>query len=153
MDAVCWRCGDVTLERAPAKRSGGRETFSCPRCRRQYARAPGKDLTDHWRSVISLVLYPVMFEPEPSQHADRVARMLLRSKSQDELPRIIAEIRDELTRPQQRVSDILDTQAKEPELRIYLTCVVDSLEAVLRDPGATPRIQPTSDSGPATGSK
>jgi hypothetical protein len=131
MGVICLRCDGVTIE--PLESPDGIEFFRCPSCLRNYARRAGMGLTDRWMSPISLVLYAVIFETDPCSSADRVARAFLAKKTPEHLRRIVDDIRDELARPKQRVRDILKLRANEVELREYLRCVADLVEAAICD--------------------
>ena len=81
-----------------------------------------------WLHPISLVLYPVIFEPDPGQHCERVAEMFAKQESSEQIKLIVQEIKLELDDPTQQVRDILECRASEEDLRKYLRCVADRLE-------------------------
>jgi hypothetical protein len=124
------RCTDVALE--PLDSFAKISFWRCPQCARQYAQEPGRALVDRWRGPISLVLYGVIFEERPQEHADRqVEQFVGGSFTPEHLRSIVAEIRSELARPTQPVREILSLRASERDLREYLQLFADKLDAAL----------------------
>src|SRR5438105_574842 len=79
--------------------------FECPACGRQYTLQPGKELVFRWLHPISQVLYPVIFEEDPTATLARLTFVdwRLPQKKED----FIREIELELNEPTQQVRDIL----------------------------------------------
>lgn len=129
-DPQCLRCRGVRL-RPLAQSAPALAFFECPTCRRQYARKSSGSLTYRWRHPISLALYGVIFEKEPLVHAPRIATILLRDRTPDEIAWFVDEIELELKQPTQQVHLILDNAATEPKCRQFLTAVVAAMRAGL----------------------
>jgi hypothetical protein len=122
----CLRC--KTPELIALDSPDGISFFECPECHRNFARKRGGELCFRWMHPISLVLYPVIFEPDPGQHCERVAEMFAEQESGERIKLIVQEIKLELDDPTQQVRDILECRASEGDLREYLRCVADRLE-------------------------
>ncbi len=127
-DALCLYCKSVTLIKLPES-DEQIAFFSCPQCHRQFARSPGKALTERWGGALSLVLYGVIFSSRPQDDADRIVAMLRAQKTPEQLAWIEREIRLELASPKQQVRDILDLRASEADLREFLSLVAQALHA------------------------
>jgi hypothetical protein len=121
----CLRC--KTIELVALASPDGISFFECPECHRNFARKAGDALCFRWMHPISLVLYPVIFEPDPLQHCERVAAMRAQEDSVEQIRLMVQEIGLELDDPTQQVRDILDCRASEEELRKYLRCVAERL--------------------------
>jgi hypothetical protein len=130
-------------------KESGIRFFKCPTCHRQYARKPGQGLTFRWLHPISLALYSVIFDEQPTKTWAEKVRISVNeppaaageqpSRSGDEpaVPAVeelelwMNEIRLELRYPTQRVRDILGCRATEEELREYLRLYADDLERTI----------------------
>jgi len=132
MGEPCFRC-DAVLE--PLDSPEEITFFACPRCHRQYARKAGQGITDRWGSPISIALYPIIFSTQPAELADHVARLFLDGRTALEMPaelaQLVADIRDELERPKQRVRDILDVAGCEDDVRAFLRLLAERIAAAL----------------------
>jgi hypothetical protein len=80
-------------------------------------------------SPLSLVLYSMIFEPDPRRRIlEQADRWRCDSRlSTDSMAELAAEIRAEIDRPTQRVRDILDCMAGEEDLRAFLGGLADAL--------------------------
>ena len=81
------------------------------------------------------MLYGIQFEPRPQAAYRRVARSFLRERTREEIAVMAGEIERELTKPTQRVRDILDLRHEEEELRRFLRLVVDYWKEALEGTG------------------
>ncbi len=101
--------------------------FRCCRCERQYAVASDHTLLDRWPSPLTLPLYSIIFAHHPQDDASRVA-MQLNEKTPAERRVIVAEIREELANPKQKVHlihDLADKDVTEQDVREFLRLVAD----------------------------
>lgn len=123
----CYRCQSPLLETTP----GGVtdiQFFSCESCYSQYAQKPGEDLHDRWLMPLTLPLYFVIYDKEPSEKVDYVAQELLRKKP-EYLATLIEHIQDELDTPKQKLSQIHSyVHPDEAKLRVFLAQVKDALQ-------------------------
>jgi transposase-like protein len=122
----CLRCKTTVLIVSPSP--SGISFFECPKCHRNYARKSGGSLCFRWPHPIGLVVYPVIFEANPGQHCERVAKLFAKQESSERIKQIVQEINLELEDPTQQVRDILECHASEDDLRKYLRCVADRLD-------------------------
>ena len=126
----CLRCETTPLIVLPE--SNDRITFyECPSCHRQFAQELGRGLCDRWLSPISLVLYGIIFQPEPQAEYQHIAQYFLDERPREEVARMAEEIEHELRKPTQQVRDILELPHDEEDLRQFLRLVVDYWKASL----------------------
>jgi len=124
----CLRC--KTSELVALASPEGISFFECPKCHRNFAREAGGALFFRWPHPISLVLYPVMFAVDPSQHCERIAVMFAHQESAERIKLMVQEIKLELDDPTQQIGDILECRASEEDLRKYLRCLADRLDTL-----------------------
>ncbi len=101
--------------------------FRCCSCERQYAVASDNTLVDRWLSPLTIPLYSIIFSNNPQDDASRVAEQL-NEKTPEERSSIVAEIRDELANPKQKVHlihDLADKTVTEQDVREFLRLVAD----------------------------
>jgi transposase-like protein len=122
----CLRCKTAALVAVPSPDSIS--FYECPNCHRAFARKADGALCFRWRHPISLVLYPVIFEVNPTERCERIADMFAKQESTEQINAIVQEIKLELADPTQQVRDILDCHASEEDLRKYLRCVAAHLD-------------------------
>src|SRR5205085_403492 len=82
--------------------------YECRQCSRHYSKSARRALCYRWLHPISLLLYGVIFEPQPKDAAKRIAENFQDGKTEEELKLIIQEVKRELEHPTQNVRDILD---------------------------------------------
>ena len=123
----CLRCKSVKLEILPDS-TDQITSYSCPKCQRHYSKKLGQSLQDRWLSPLSITLYPIIFNPNPQDRVKDIADLLKRDFSQEKIMILINEISDELINPKQKLKDILDLKASEPDIREYLTLLSKELE-------------------------
>lgn len=122
---ACLRCA------ARLAAVGGAETLTfwrCAACQRDFTLDANGELTARWLSPITLPLYCVLFDPEPQHASERVAAHF-REHPRDVRAAIVADIRDELAHPTQRLAKVLDrpVEAREEDLRAFLRGVAELL--------------------------
>ena len=115
----CLRCPNVELSILPESVRGV-AFLECPVCGRHYTNRKGRSVADRWLSPISLATYPVLFEKEPVESAERVAAQFRKQYSERQICIMIEDIEDELSHPKQMVNEILDTKSDERQLREFL---------------------------------
>ena len=123
----CLRCKSIKLEILPES-TKQIAFYSCPECQHHYAKKLGQSLHDRWLSPLSIALYPIIFNPNPQNQVKDIADLLKRDFSQEKIKILIKEISDELINPKQKLKDILDLKASEPDIRDYLTLLSKELE-------------------------
>jgi hypothetical protein len=124
----CLRCRTVRLTAVPSPAEG--EFFRCPNCRREFYRASGGALVFRWGHPISLLLYPVIFDERPGERCAEVARGFAGQHGPAAVRYAIEEIRLELRDPAQPLGEVVRCRASESDLRDFLRCVADRLEAL-----------------------
>lgn len=87
----CLRCQTTEMISSPR---GGHAFYECPQCYREYMQSDDGSLHDRWLSALSLVLYPVIFEPQPQERADSVADQLCAAATPEE-PSIFRRLAEE----------------------------------------------------------
>ena len=129
-EPYCLRC--KTAELVPVDSPARMSFFECPRCRRNFTRTADGALVFRWGHPITLLLYPVIFESHPVERCEGLASEFVRGQSIESVQLAIQEIRLELGDPTQQVRDTVQCCASEQDLRAYLQCVADCLEAKIR---------------------
>jgi hypothetical protein len=125
-EEYCLICKTIRLSILPA--STEEITFyECQQCSRQFSKTGGRSLCFRWLHPISLLLYGVIFEPQPKGVAKRMAEYLQGQKTEEDLKIIIQEVKRELDNPTQNVRDILEMHQSEEELREFLRLTVEYL--------------------------
>ena len=127
----CLRCDGQTLVSVESPKGQGITFFECPECKRHYALAKGRTLTDRWLSPITLPLYGTIFSSNPPEDAERVALSFLDQESPERLRTILAEIDDELSSPKQCLQHIFNQSQSEQSLRLFLRRFSDCVAAHL----------------------
>ena len=131
-DKYCIRCRTEKLTQLPES-SAEISFYICQQCNWKFSQRAGKSLTDAWPSPLSLLLYGIIFDPEPEQKAQAQAELLIKQKTREEIDLIVKEIRRELENPTQRVSEIHDLayRPSEEKVRKFLSSVIEYLEKEL----------------------
>jgi hypothetical protein len=127
----CLRC--KTTELVPLDSPAEVSFFECPACHREYTARKEGDLTFRWGHPITLLLYPVIFDPDPLGRCESVAADFVLGRDPKTVRKAIQEIRLELDDPTQQVRDTVDCWAAESALRVYLRCVANRIEACIGD--------------------
>jgi DNA-directed RNA polymerase subunit RPC12/RpoP len=105
--------------------------YQCPQCNSHYTLHKNKSLTDRWGMPISLVLYGVIFEKEPTNTAKAIANDFAKRDDID-LAYLLKNINDELLMPTQKVSEILNfSYPNETALRLFLTAFNEELTKLI----------------------
>ena len=126
----CLRC--KTEELVHHDSPPGASFFECPKCHRSFTRSSDGALVFRWRHPITLLLYFVIFDPHPVERCERVVSAFVEGRSSETIQIAIQEIRLELNEPTQQVRDTVDCCASEQDLRAYLHCVAELMEASIR---------------------
>jgi hypothetical protein len=106
--------------------------FECTVCHRHFTKAADGSLSFCWGNPITLLLYPVIFEQHPLERCEQSVSEFVSGRSAEAIQQAIAEIRLELNDPTQELRKALHCCASEEDLRNYLRCAADRLEAVTR---------------------
>jgi hypothetical protein len=126
--AICLRC-NTELEPAEPQ-TPDTSYYSCPACQCEYAQKPGEGLHDRWLMPLSLPLYAVIFDKNPSSRAGEIAQHFVAREDLD-LDVLEQHIDDELSNPKQKVSEILNfVSATEDQLRDFLAVFRDELRSL-----------------------
>ena len=121
----CYRC-DAILDRDPSSASS-LSFYECSKCHSRYAKSNNTDLHDRWGMPLTIPLYSVIFDSDPSIRVDEVLDSLRRDH-RDLLPILVEEIREELANPRQEVSQIYDfAHATEVQLRDFLAKIAEKI--------------------------
>jgi transposase-like protein len=128
----CLRCDGQTLVSVESPKGKGITFFECPECKRHYALAKGRTLTDRWLSPITLPLYGTIFSSNPPEDAERVALSFLDQESPERLQTLLEEIDDELSSPKQCLQHIFNQSQSEQSLRLFLRRFSDCVAAHLK---------------------
>jgi hypothetical protein len=123
----CLRCKSEEL--APLDSPQGIMFFECPRCRRQFTQAADGALCFRWRHPITLLLYPVIFAVHPAEDCERVSSIFLKEQTNEAVHVALEELRLELDDPTQQLRETVGCRAPEDEVRAFLRCVAERLEA------------------------
>jgi len=134
MKHLCFRCHTLLLKDSKVKRI---TFYQCPKCLSAYSKESNKPLHDRWRMPLSLVLYGVIFDKNPLLKYKSIAIEF--SKRDDlDLDFMISDIKQELEKPRQNVSHILDFEyPDEVKLREFLQKFEDSLSSLLKSKTAS----------------
>ena len=127
MNVICFRCNKPLLL---AEELEAISFYKCTSCNRDYAKKPGKGLTDRWLSPLSLVLYDIIFIKE--RISDEIIENVSNEINHYEAKKvkfIKDDIVEELTNPKQKLIDMLGIQGTEENARDYLKRLLKKLKA------------------------
>ncbi|WP_019668337.1 hypothetical protein [Eudoraea adriatica] len=103
--------------------------YNCASCKRNYAKEPGKDLTDRWMSPLSIVLYDIIYNKERiSDETIEIVADRINTYETKQIEAIIDDINEELVNPKQKLIAILDLHGTEENARDYLKRLVKRLK-------------------------
>jgi hypothetical protein len=126
----CLRCRTVELSALPSP--PGSAFFRCPNCGRDFTRTASGALVFRWGHPISRLLYPVIFDEHPVRRCAEVSAEFAAQHEPEAVRLAIDEILLELSDPSQPIAAIVGCRAPEAELREFLRCVAERLEAQAR---------------------
>lgn len=129
---LCLRCDGTAL--SPASDSSPEMAFfECPGCRRAYARTPGGALTYRWLHPVSIALYSFAFRSGTrEQHVRKTVHDMLSNSTAEQIAWNMDEIELELSKPTQKVCEMLPELGKEEnDCRSFLRTVLDEMKIEL----------------------
>jgi hypothetical protein len=129
-NVYCLRCNTELNIASPISKDI--KFYQCLQCDSHYTLHKNKSLTDRWGMPIALILYGVIFEKKPVQQARNIAQQFS-VRDDIDLVFLIKNVEDELQKPTQKVSEILDfSYPDEIALRSFLNIFSEELSNLIR---------------------